>query len=84
MTRGRIYVTLNTKENPANIYYFNNELKKSKRIDITQSHQKMKPHVHGFEEQESRNGNKGASKLTKKEIQMVERINKIWYNRNSK
>lgn len=84
MTRGRIYVTLNAKGNPANIYYFNNELKKSKRIDITQSHQKMKPHIHGFEEQIQRNGNKGASRLNEKEEKMVERVNKIWYNRNSK
>lgn len=82
MTRGRIYVTLNSKNEPSQIHYFNNELDKNKRIDITQSHQEMKPHLHGFQEQISRNGKKGASKLTKKEQQMVDRVLKIWYNHN--
>lgn len=81
MTKGRIYVTLNTKNNPASIYYFNNELKRIKRIDITQSHLKMKPHTHHFEEQSYMNGNKGASKLTRKEIIMVERVINIWKNK---
>lgn len=78
MTRGRIYVTLNSKGNPSNIYYFNNELKRNRRIDITQYHKKMKPHNHHFEEQIVQNGKKGASKLTTKETKMVERIEKIW------
>lgn len=78
MTRGRIYVTLNSKGNPSNIYYFNNELKRNRRIDITQSHQNMKPHNHHSEEQELHNGKKGASKLTTEEKKMVERVQKIY------
>ena len=84
MTKGRIYVTLNSKENPAHIYYFNNELKRNRRIDITQSHKKMKPHTHHYEEQEIQNGKKGASELTTEELKMVDRVQKIWYNHKSK
>lgn len=83
-TRGRIYVTFNSKGNPSQIYYFNNELKRNKRIDITQSHKKMKPHTHHYEEQTNQNGNKGASKLTIEEKKLVDRVLKLWYNRNDK
>lgn len=80
ITKGRIYVTLNSKGEPSQIYYFNNELKRNRRVDITQWHQKIKPHTHNYEEKINKNGKKGVSKLTTEEKKMVDRVKKLWYN----
>ena len=47
MTRGRVYVTVDTKKDmPAYITYYGNDLKKSKSIDLLIPHSGVLPHVH--------------------------------------
>lgn len=80
MTRGRVYVLVGDK-GLKSIIYFDNNLKRSKRIDLDHSHQKMKPHVqHGYYGTSDKNGKAGANKLTPQEKKMVERIEKMWDN----
>lgn len=84
MTKGRVYVLMNNKNEPGYIIYFNNELKRNRRIDIKSFHKGMKPHNHHFEEQIEMNGKKGASKLDIKESKMVDRVNNLWNKRIKK
>lgn len=83
MTRGRVYVLVGDK-GLKNITYFDNNLKKTKRIDLDHSHKGLKPHVqHGYysNEIDVKTGvKKGATKLTTKEQKMVDRVNKLWDN----
>ena len=81
MTRGRVYVQLNSKNEPGYVIYFNNELKRNKRIDLTHYHAKLKPHDHYFEEKVNMNSKSGASKLTPQEIKLLDRIYKVWYKK---
>lgn len=59
--------------------YFDNENRRSKRIDLDHSHRKMRPHTqHGY--LVNTDGKKGASKLTPMEKAMVERVLSMWDN----
>lgn len=79
MTRGRIYVLVNDKEQLKSVVYFDNKNKKTKSIDLTHKHNGKIPHTHyGYN-----HGENGTTGLSFKENQMVENINKIWYNRNA-
>lgn len=46
MTKGRIYVTVNNKDNLVSITYYDNENKRTKQIDLTHSHNDINPHTH--------------------------------------
>ncbi|CDA88987.1 putative uncharacterized protein [Ruminococcus sp. CAG:563] len=82
-TKGRVYAEV-SKNEVKSIHYFDNDLKKSKTIDLTHYHKKMKPHVHhGYFHNENDNS-KGATRLSKKEKKMVDFVIKEWYNTNSK
>lgn len=82
-TKGRVYVEVGAKGKPKTIYYFDTTNKKSKSIDLTRQHADLMPHVHhGYMRGED--GKKGASKLTPKEKRMVERVNKLWSEHESK
>ena len=84
MTRGRVYGLVNSKGNLGTIVYFDNDGKRTKRIDLDHSHKKMMPHTqHGYLN-EGYDGKKGASRLTPEEKLMVERVSKLWDNRNGK
>lgn len=84
MTKGRVYVTVNNKDELTAITYYDNDGKRNRQIDLQKAHKGIKPHTHhGYEHNENDN-KKGASKLTTKEKRMVDRINKIWYNNKSK
>ena len=84
MTRGRVYGLLNSKGNLGSIVYFDNDGKRSKRIDLDHSHKKMKPHTqHGYLN-EGYDGKKGASRLTPQEKAMVDRVVKIWEDSKGK
>lgn len=83
MTKGRVYVTVGGNELLQVTYYDNNN-KRSKTIDLTHYHQKMKPHTHHGYEHNERDGPKGAANLTTEEKRMVDRIKKIWYNHLSR
>lgn len=78
-TKGRVYAEI-SKGEVKSIHYFDNNLKKSKTIDLTHYHQKMKPHVHhGYFHNENDNA-KGATRLSDKEKNMVDLVMKEWYN----
>ncbi|WP_421572291.1 hypothetical protein M1L65_05935 [Slackia exigua] len=73
-TRGRVYGLMNSKGNVGSILYFDNDGKRSKRIDLGHYHRRMKPHTHHGRLGESLDGKKGASRLTPEEKAMVDRI----------
>lgn len=84
MTQGRVYVLVDG-DKLKSIIYFDNDLKRSKRIDLDHYHKKMKPHVqHGYYDNETDVANgvkKGATKLSSEEQKMVDRVVNLWQNR---
>lgn len=81
MTRGRVYVTINSEDKPKFISYYDNANKRSKTIDLDKGHNGIKPHTHHGYEHNENDGKKGAANLTTKERKMVDFINRVWYNR---
>lgn len=77
MTRGRVYVEVGGKD-LLRIYYFDNQNKRSKQIDLKPpKHDGKLPHVHhGYEH----DNNISVSNLTDKEKKLLERVKKKWYN----
>lgn len=76
MTKGRIYVTVNNKDELTAITYYDKDGKRNKQIDLTHRHEGNIPHTHkGYEHNE-----KGTRGLNAKEKKIVDRIKKIWYN----
>lgn len=81
MTKGRVYVTVNSADVPVSITYYDQNGKRTKTIDLTHFHANMKPHTHHGYEHNEFDGKKGAANLTSEERKMVERVLKIWYNK---
>lgn len=85
MTKGRIYVTVNEKNELKYITFFDRQNKRRRQIDLignphTIDGERIIPHVHkGYIHNEN-----GDRKLTKKEQMIVERVKKTWYNRGDK
>lgn len=77
-TSGRVYVEIGRNDAPKTIYYFDNSLKKTKTIDLSHIHAKMKPHAHHGYMHSENDGIKGATGLTPKEKRMVERVTQEW------
>lgn len=83
MTKGRIYVTIDSKNKIKYINYYDKKGLNKKQIDVDGiSHningQLEKTHTHkGYLHNE-----KGTYNLSSKELKMVERVRKIWYNHN--
>lgn len=80
MTRGRVYVYVNSDRELKSIVYFDNSNKRNKTIDLSHDHRKMRPHVHHGYNHNEYDGSKGATKPNTKERRMVEKVKKIWYN----
>lgn len=80
MTSGRVYATVNEKNEIKYITYYDKNNKRSKQIDLTgQPHvingKPELPHTHkGYLHSE-----KGTYTLSKSELKMVDRVLKIWY-----
>lgn len=80
MTRGRVYVTVNDRNELKTITYYDNSGKRTKSIDLTHEHEGKIPHTHhGYF-----HGEYGTTKLTPEEKKMVDFVQKVWYNKNSK
>lgn len=79
MTKGRVYVTVGGKDIKS-ITYHDNANKRKKSINLDHSHKGMKPHTHHGYLHNENDGKKGASRLTDKERQMVDRAERIWQN----
>lgn len=84
MTKGRVYVTVNNKGELSSITYYDNRGKRTKQIDLLKEHKGIKPHVHHGYKHNERDSKKGASNLTTKEKNLVDRIETLWYNKNRK
>lgn len=84
MTKGRVYVTVNNKNELIAITYYDNNGKRTKQIDLQKAHKGIKPHTHHGYEHNENDSKKGASKLAVEEQKMVDRVNKIWYNKYRK
>ena len=83
MTKGRVYVTVNNKNELTAITYYNNDGKRTKQIDLNKTHNGIIPHTHHGYEHNENDSKKGATKLSTEERKMVDRINKIWYTNKS-
>lgn len=79
MTKGRVYVTVNNKDIPYAITYYDVEGKRVKTIDLTHYHANIKPHTHHGYEHNEYDSKKGASRLTPEEQRMVDRVLRKWY-----
>ena len=79
MTEGRVYVTVGG-EDLLQVIYFDTENKRTKTIDLDHAHKGMDRHTHHGYYHNENDGPKGATNLTPKEKQMVDRITKLWYN----
>ena len=80
MTKGRVYVTVNSQDELFAITYYDKNNQRYKQIDLTRPHimdgHSVLPHVHkGYEHAE-----KGTRELSEKEQKMVDRVKRIWYN----
>ena len=85
MTEGRIYVTVDKNTNNLKyIDFYDKSNKRFKQIDLEHFHpvdgKKERPHVHmGYFHNEN-----GDYILSAEDKKIVDKINKIWYNKNNK
>lgn len=84
MTRGRVYATVDSRNNVTAITYYDKENKRTKQIDLLHPHKGVIPHTHHGYLHNENDGKKGAANLTPEEKRMVERVKKKWYNRSGK
>lgn len=83
MTQGRVYVTVGGNDLKSIVYMDRNN-KRIKTIDLDHKHDDTRPHTHHGYLHSENDSPKGYAKLTTDEKKMVERVRRIWYNRNSK
>lgn len=84
MTDGRIYVTLDYKDEPKYISFHDKENKRNRQIDLDHTHRvngvPTQPHVHkGYFHNEN-----GDADLSVQDKKIVDRILRIWHNKKSK
>ena len=81
MTRGRVYATINAKNEINSINYYDNNGKRVKSINLLHDHTEIKgEHAHlGYYHKEN-----GTRKLTTQEKKLVEFVKKAWYDRKGK
>lgn len=80
MTKGRVYVTVDSQNEVKAITYYDNSNKRVKQIDLDKPHHGMSPHTHHGYEHNENDGPKGAANPTTEEKIMVDRVKKLWYN----
>lgn len=78
-TKGRVYIVVDSKDHLGSVVYFDQEMKRSKQIDLSHRHKGKRPHAH-----EGYLHDGDARNLTEKELAMVERVYKVWNNRKRK
>lgn len=84
MTKGRVYVTVDKNNKPKHITYYDKQLKRKKQIDLSHVHyvngKAEQPHTHkGYFHDE-----KGTYTPSSKESKMIDRVMRIWYNKNNR
>ena len=80
MTKGRVYVTVNAKNEIKSISYYDKNNKRYKQVDMGHAHKvngnKLDPHKHkGYLHDE-----KGTFEGSRKEKNMIDRVKSTWYN----
>lgn len=81
MTKGRVYVVVNDKNEINSVNYYDPSGKRVKSINLLHDHKDIKgEHVHmGYYHEEN-----GTRHLTVQEKKLIEFVRKIWYNNKSK
>lgn len=84
MTKGRVYVTVNSQDKLKSLVFFDKHNKRYKQIDIDHPHRIngvwTNPHTHkGYFHSE-----KGTFTLSEKERKIVDKVIKIWENKVDK
>ncbi len=78
-TKGRIYVTVNSENNPAFISFYDTQGKRTRTLDLLKSHDGMQMHAHdGYTHTDE------AVPLTEKEEKLIAKVRKLWYSRRGK
>lgn len=82
MTNGRVYVTVGNNDQLKSISYYSGSGKRKKQIDLDHNHTidgvSVNPHVHlGYNHDEL-----GSRVPNKKELKMIDRVFRIWQNKN--
>ena len=54
------------------------QIKEKKQIDLDKPHRDVLPHMHHGYNHSEKDSKKGFANLTKKEKEMVNRVNKVW------
>lgn len=84
MTRGRVYAYVNTNGELASIVYFDNNNRRSKQIDLLHMHPGVgSPHTHRGYFHDEYTVKNGPTKLTKREIALLDRVIDVWKNRGT-
>ena len=83
MTPGRVYVTVGG-DDLLQIVYFDTENKRVKTVDLSHTHDGMRPHTHHGYEHNEKDSSKGYANLTPEEKKMVARVRKLWYDKHGK
>lgn len=81
MTKGRVYATVDSKNDLKAITYFDKVNKRNKQIDLDKPHNGLSPHTHHGYLHNENDSKKGAAKLTPEEKIMIDRVKTLWYNR---
>ena len=80
MTRGRVYVTVNARNELTALTYYDTEGKRSKTVDLNHKHGGKQPHTHhGYNHAEG-----GTTGVSPKEAALIDFVRKTWYNRQRK
>lgn len=85
MTKGRIYVTVDSRNELKAITYYDNRNMRYKQVDISGNPHiidggRVLPHTHHGYNHNENDGKNGAAKLTAEEKAMVDKVKTLWYN----
>lgn len=82
MTKGRVYVTVNSQNELKSVTYYDKYNKRIKQIDLDRPHRGVSPHTHHGYKHSENDSPKRFSNLTTEEKKMVDRVKEKWYNKN--
>lgn len=80
MTKGRVYVTVNARNELTAITYYDREGKRNKTVDLNHKHDGKQPHTHhGYNHAEG-----GTTGISPKEAALIDFVRRTWYNKHGK
>ena len=89
MTKGRVYVTVDSRNELKAITYYDNHNMRYKQVDLSGNPhiiagERVLPHTHHGYNHNENDGKNGAAKLTPEEKAMVDKVKMLWYNHISR